>query len=82
MNFVYPNPLKNGQKLVIHIKNSRENLNAELYDMAGTLLISAKGSLSEINKEINDKIKDLKTGIYVISINDETNKYNSKIIKE
>ncbi|NML69054.1 T9SS type A sorting domain-containing protein [Chryseobacterium sp. RP-3-3] len=79
---VYPNPLKNGQKLVINIKNSKENLKAELYDMAGKLFISAKGSLSEINKEINDKIQDLKTGIYVISINDGPNKYQSKIIKE
>ncbi|WNI35436.1 T9SS type A sorting domain-containing protein [Chryseobacterium sp. SG20098] len=79
---IYPNPLKNGQKLVIHIKNSRENLNAELSDMTGTLLISVKGSLSDINKEINDKIKDLKTGIYIISINNGTNKYQSKIIKE
>ena len=50
--------------------------------MTGTLLISAKGSLSDINKEINDKIKDLKTGIYIISINNGTNKYQSKIIKE
>ena len=79
---IYPNPLKNGQKLVFHIKNSRENLNAELSDMTGTLLISAKGSLSDINKEINDKIKDLKTGIYIISISNGTNKYQSKIIKE
>lgn len=79
---VYPNPLKNGQKLVINIKNSRENLKAELYDMAGKLFISAKGSSREINKEINDKIQDLKAGIYILSINDGTNTYQSKIIKE
>ncbi|PTT28510.1 hypothetical protein DBR28_16945, partial [Chryseobacterium sp. HMWF028] len=79
---VYPNPLKNGQKLVINIKNSRENLKAELYDMTGKSFISAKGSLREINKEINDKLQDLKTGIYLISINDGTNTYQSKIIKE
>lgn len=79
---VYPNPLKNGQKLVIDIKNSRENLKAELYDMAGKLFISAKGSSQEINKKINDKIQDLKTGIYILSINDGINTYQSKIIKE
>jgi len=79
---VYSNPLKNGQKLVIDSKNSRENLKAELYDMTGKSFISAKGSLSEVNKEINDKIQDLKTGIYIISINDGTNAYQSKIIKE
>lgn len=79
---VYPNPLKNGQKLVIDIKNSRENLEAELYDMAGKLFISAKGSSQEINKKINDKIQDLKTGIYILSINDGINTYQSKIIKE
>lgn len=79
---VYPNPLKNGQKLVIDIKNSRENLEAELYDMGGKLFISAKGSSQEINKKINDKIQDLKTGIYILSINDGINTYQSKIIKE
>lgn len=79
---VYPNPLKNGQKLVIDIKNSRENLKAELYDMAGKLFISAKGSSQDINKKINDKIQDLKTGIYILSINDGINTYQSKIIKE
>lgn len=79
---VYPNPLKNGQKLVIEIKNSGENLKAELYDLAGKLFISAKGSLSDINKKINSKVQDLKTGVYIISINDGTHKYQSKIIKE
>ncbi|KMQ65375.1 hypothetical protein ACM46_05580 [Chryseobacterium angstadtii] len=79
---VYPNPLKNGQKLVINIKNPKENLKAELYDMAGKLYISTKGSLYEINKELNNKIQDLRTGIYVILINDGTHQYKSKIIKE
>ncbi len=50
--------------------------------MTGKLFISAKGSLNDINKEINNKIQDLKTGIYIISINKGTNTYQSKIIKE
>lgn len=79
---IYPNPLKNGQKLVIDIKNSKENLKAEVYDMTGKLFISVKGSLKGINEEINNQMQNLKTGIYIISINDGTNKYQSKIIKE
>ncbi|WP_415328553.1 M60 family metallopeptidase [Chryseobacterium sp. MMS23-Vi53] len=79
---ISPNPLKSGQKLTINIKNLKGNVNAEIHDMNGRLLISAKGDLSEINKQINDKVSGLKTGVYVVSIKDGANKYQSKIIKE
>ncbi|ASW76231.1 hypothetical protein CJF12_19450 [Chryseobacterium piperi] len=79
---VYPNPLKNGERLQINIKNSKGNLNAELRNMTGQLLISAKGSLSEINQQMNDKMQSVKTGVYIISVNDGKAKYESKIIKE
>lgn len=79
---VYPNPLKNGQDLHINSKNSRGNLKAELYDMTGKLFISVKGSLVEINKQINHKIHNFQSGVYIISITDENKKHEFKIIKE
>ncbi|RTZ46465.1 T9SS type A sorting domain-containing protein [Chryseobacterium arthrosphaerae] len=75
--------MKSGQKLNIAIKNAKRNLKAEIYDMTGQLLTAARGSVEEINKKVNDRMQNLKTGIYIISIYDEdTSLYQSKIIKE
>lgn len=80
---VFPNPLKNGQKLNITLKNIKGNLKAEVFDMTGKLLITSKGSIDELNKEVNDGIQNLKAGIYIISVYDgSANKHQSKIIKE
>ncbi|PWN70460.1 hypothetical protein C1631_010835 [Chryseobacterium phosphatilyticum] len=79
---ISPNPLKNGEKMIITIKNPKGNLIAALYDITGKLIISVKGSLNEINNKINAQAQKLKTGIYIISINDGTHQYQSKIIKE
>ncbi|MEG0926823.1 M60 family metallopeptidase [Chryseobacterium sp.] len=79
---IYPNPLKKGQILNIHSKNSKQNLNVEVYDMMGKLNVSAKGSLSEIHNKLNDKLQSLGTCIYIISIYDGQSKYEFKLIKE
>lgn len=80
---VYPNPLKTGQKLNITVSNAKGSLKAEIYDMTGKLLVIAKGSLDQINKEVNSRIQSLKAGVYMIKVDDGgSNQYQSKIIKE
>lgn len=79
---ISPNPLKKGQRVYIHLKDSKQNLNAEVYDMSGKLMISANGTLSVIHNNINNKIQNLTAGVYIISISDGQNRYSSKLIIE
>lgn len=79
---VFPNPLKNGEKLNIHIKNVKGDLNAKIYDASGKLIVASKGSVDEINEILNDKVRGLKAGVYFIILFDKASTYQSKIIKE
>jgi len=79
---VFPNPLKNGEELKIHIKNVKGDLNAKIYDASGKSVVAAKGSLYEINEQVKGKIRGLKSGVYFIVLFDNLNTYSSKIIKE
>lgn len=79
---VFPNPLKNGERLNVQIKNVKGNLNAKVYDASGKLVVATKGSVGEINEQLNDKIRGLKSGVYFIVLFDNSNTYSSKIIKE
>lgn len=79
---VYPNPLKNGEKINIALKNSKGNVRVKLYDTTGKLLFSSDNILDEINKEINKYLQNLKSGVYILSVNNSIRTYEAKIIKE
>lgn len=79
---IVPNPIKNGEEFKIIIENPKGKYLAQLFDMTGNCVTSSRGSLVEITRQLNTQIQNLKSGVYIFSLTNENQKYQSKIIKE
>ena len=72
---VYPNPVTNHITLKVAGKMSTaKSLKYEIISQDGVKLYSGKGTLSEINKNVDRVLPSVKSGVYMISISgaDET----------
>lgn len=72
---LYPNPAK--ESIFIKLNNFEANIQVQLFDVRGSLV---KQDIAENNQLMID-LKDLAPGMYFIHINDGTNEYNTKFIK-
>ena len=79
---IVPNPIKNDSSIKISIQNAKGNYNLNVIDISGQTLISTTGSLDELNRSVNLKLKTLPKGVYIISLHNESSKYTKKIIKQ
>ncbi len=79
---VYPNPVKNGQKVSIHIKNAKGIYESKIYSISGLLMGESKGTIEEINQKINAQFRKLQQGMYIITLSNGNEKYTAKLIKE
>lgn len=79
LNF-YPNPIKDFIRL--DIKTNYPNLNLALANSSGQMIMEVNGDIDYLNSFLNGHIKSLKTGLYILSVRDQSKIYSAKIIKE
>ncbi len=79
---ITPNPIKNQSDIKITIPNAKGVYTINVYDVSGKVLVNANGNLTELNSIVNSKLKSASSGIYVITINNDTEKYSQKVIKQ
>ena len=46
------------------------------------MILSTKGNLTDLNSAINTKLKSITKGVYVVTINNDVDKYTQKIIRQ
>jgi hypothetical protein len=78
---IYPNPTK-GKAFISYSSNST-NLMLKVLSTDGKVLLKLTGSVKSIEQELNNKLQQLKSGIYVIQLSDNyIFKASDKLIKE
>ncbi|MDX2304588.1 MAG: T9SS type A sorting domain-containing protein [Microscillaceae bacterium] len=79
---VYPNPVDNHINLVLDTRSfNNKPIDCELFDEKGDQVFQYQGTLDEINLNLNQKIKQLELGVYIIKIHTGQRIYQEKIIK-
>ncbi|UAB76117.1 T9SS type A sorting domain-containing protein [Mesoflavibacter sp. SCSIO 43206] len=77
---IYPNPVTNGQ-LFIKAKNSIKNpINISIYNLLGQDVLKQK--FSQSSQEISMNINSLKTGIYLVKVEQEKKFFTTKLVVE
>jgi hypothetical protein len=77
---VYPNPVTSSIKLSL-------NGNAAIFDAKvtsadGSVQLTAKGDINQINKQINQRLTALSKGVYIITLVNSTEKHVTKFMKQ
>lgn len=80
---IYPNPTKNS--ITINLDEqlvSNQNFEVNLVGLDGKLVFKTFNKLIDANQLLNEKLKTLDKGIYLLNIIGKTGVYSSKMIKE
>lgn len=77
---ITPNPVNNYVQLTLN--SNSEILHLMLTSVDGRMIINQKGTLLEINREINKLLSTLSPGTYVITLEDVLKSYSKKMIKQ
>ena len=78
--FVYPNPVKNN--ITLNYSSNSKQLLLLVSGIDGRVQLRTSGSINDLNNQINQKVKDLARGVYIIQITDGGTTYQSKFVKE
>ena len=79
---IIPNPIKDQSVIKITLKDSKGIYELNVYDITGKTILSTKGNLTDLNSAINTKLKSITKGVYVVTINNDVDKYTQKIIRQ
>lgn len=80
---VYPNPVSSGERLHLQSDLDGKEFTGHLTGTEGRLLLELKGNLSEIEEQINFRLRSLKEGIYILNLRNEKGQtYSVKLIRK
>ena len=79
---IVPNPIKDQSEIKITLKDSKGIYELNVYDITGKTILSLKGNLNDLNTAINSKLKSATKGVYVVTINNDVDKYTQKVIRQ
>ncbi len=74
-----PNPVLD--RVTINLSSESNLFDYLLTSAEGKIILSGEGNITDINKEINNKLPLLKSGIYIIKLTDNDNTYSEKLLK-
>ena len=77
---IYPNPV--GDNLFLSYESTLSNNEAQVVSIDGKILLRSKGSVQDINKEMNSSIGRLKPGIYIFKIINSKEQQSIRVIKQ
>ena len=79
---VYPNPTTSSVTINLEDKtNFNQNFEVRLLSLDGRVIFKTYNQLSEANLSLNDKLKTLDKGIYLLNITGTKGTYSTKLIK-
>jgi hypothetical protein len=81
---IYPNPLKGNEiTILLDEQNSaNENYELTLIGLDGRLMFKNYDIISVSNQLLNNSLKYLNQGIYILNLKGKTNSYSLKLVKE
>ena len=78
---IYPNPV--GSNLLVSFQSTLSSDNAaQILSIDGKVILQAKGSIREINQELNNNISRLKAGIYLFNISNSREHQSVRFVKK
>ncbi|MDB5190725.1 MAG: C-terminal target protein, partial [Segetibacter sp.] len=77
---VYPNPVANTVRL--SLKSNATDLVANIITAEGLFVLSARGDINHINRQINDRIPTLSKGVYILKIGNASESHVVKFSKQ
>ncbi|WP_199118983.1 T9SS-dependent choice-of-anchor J family protein [Pedobacter sp. ASV28] len=77
---IYPNPVKND--ISISFTSTSKQLKLTVAGTDGKIQLDKTGHISDLNGQLNQKLKNLPIGIYLVKINDNGIIYHSRFIKQ
>lgn len=78
--FVYPNPVKNN--ITLNYSSNSNQLQLLVSGIDGQVKLRTTGSTNDLNNQLNQKVKELARGVYIVQITDNGATYQSKFVKE
>lgn len=80
---IYPNPLEKGNWLHIETQNEFEIYSVGLYVSDAKVLMEFSGNQKEIENRINQKLNELKPGVYFLNLRNSKSEVNRiKLIRK
>ena len=76
---IYPNPVKD--KINFNITSKNNNLELELINLEGKKIVVSKGTIEYLETFLNSWLKNVRTGMYVLNIQDGNKVYTNQMLK-
>ncbi|WP_078063010.1 T9SS-dependent choice-of-anchor J family protein [Solirubrum puertoriconensis] len=77
---LYPNPVSKSVR--VEVPERGQNLQLQVLTSDGRVAISAKGSLEQLNQQLNQKVGNLNAGMYTVRIVGEQQTYVERFVKQ
>lgn len=77
---IYPNPVSNHLRL--NLNSNAKNYSAKIAASDGRVILTTQGDINDINQQINRNLFRIKQGVYILTINNTTDVYSIKFIKQ
>ncbi|WP_113662293.1 T9SS-dependent choice-of-anchor J family protein [Pedobacter nanyangensis] len=77
---VYPNPVKNN--ISLNYSSNSNQLQLLVSGIDGQAKLRTTGHILDLNNQLNQKVKNLAKGVYIVQITDGGTTYQSKFVKE
>ncbi|WP_162910519.1 T9SS-dependent choice-of-anchor J family protein [Hymenobacter oligotrophus] len=77
---LYPNPVSKSVR--VEVPERGQNLQLQVLTADGRVAISAKGSLEQLNQQLNQKVGNLNAGMYTVRIVGEQQTYVERFVKQ
>lgn len=77
---IFPNPVTN--HIQLNLKPSGSVYTLQVATSDGKIMFKAKGSISEMNKQINQELSKWNPGVYILQLTNKSERYISKFIRQ
>jgi hypothetical protein len=77
---IYPNPV--GNSMLLSFQTNLTNNVGQVLAADGKLLFQAKGTITQINLELNRRINKLKPGMYIFKVSNSLDQQSVQFIKD
>jgi hypothetical protein len=77
---IYPNPAQREVRLALN--STATDLQLKVVGTDGKVIFQAKGSISQLNSQINQVMLNWKTGVYILNVYNQSDAYQAKLLKQ
>lgn len=79
---VYPNPITGNNRITLKLTSATGVYTATVYSLNGKISAQVRGTIDQINQQLNKEFDRLVPGVYLLQLGNNTDRYQAKLIRQ